>query len=171
MSLPRIHIAPDKVLREVSNEVKKDEFGEDLNSFLETMINVMNENNGIGLAAIQIGVKKRIIVANIDNKPIAMINPEVLSVGEATSKVVEGCLSVPTVLEEIERSSSVVVKYMDKDGNSTEEEFEGLSSHIIQHEIDHLDGITILNKISRLKRDIYRRKVNKLRKKLKRYLL
>jgi len=171
MSLPRIHIAPDKVLREVSNEVREDEFGEDLNSFLETMTSVMNENNGVGLAAIQIGVKKRIIVANIDNEPIAMINPEVLSVGGATSKVVEGCLSVPTVLEEIERPSSVVVKYMDKGGNFIEEEFKGLPSHIVQHEIDHLDGITILNKISRLKRDIYRRKVNKLRKKLKRYLL
>jgi peptide deformylase len=171
VSLPRIYIAPDKVLREVSDEVGEDEFGEDLDSFLETMISVMNENNGIGLAAIQIGVKKRIIVANIDNEPIAMINPEVLSVGELTSKVVEGCLSVPTVLEEIERSSSVIVKYMDRGANYVEKEFKGLSSHIVQHEIDHLDGKTILDKISRLKRDIYKRKVNKLRRKLKRYLL
>ena len=162
MSL-KVLSAPDKVLTQKSIDVKEDEFGDGLNSFVNQMIITMKENNGIGLAAIQVGLKRRIIVASIDGKDVALINPKIVSFSDDKSTMEEGCLSVPTILAEITRPESIVVSYIDRDYNQVEERFSGLASHIIQHEIDHLNGKTILSGLSRLKRDIYRRKVKKIK--------
>ena len=170
MSILKIKIAPDRTLNYVSDEVSDDEFGGELNSLASDMIETMEYNGGIGLAAIQVGVRKRVLVANIDGEIITVINPVIISSSEDCSSMREGCLSVPSMLESIERPSAISVKYRNLDGGHEEGSFFGDSSHIIQHEIDHLDGKTILNKISRLKRDVYTRKVKKIRRKLAKFL-
>ena len=147
MSVLKIKIAPDKFLRSKSSDVADDEFGEELNSLVADMIETMNYNDGVGLSAIQVGISKRIIVANLDGNMTSMINPVILSTGDKESSFSEGCLSVPAVLEEITRPESIVVSYKNTDGSLSERSLSGINSHIVQHEIDHLNGITILDKI------------------------
>jgi peptide deformylase len=167
----KVLIAPDKTLTQTSEVVTEEEFGENLDLFINQMIEIMNDNSGIGLAAIQIGLKKRIVVANIDGEVVSFVNPKIIESSDALSVMEEGCLSVPTILAEVSRPETVVVRYIDNNYNVVDKELSGLSSHIIQHEIDHLNGKTILRHISRLKRDMYKRKVNKIRKKLKNYFI
>jgi peptide deformylase len=133
------------------------------------MLETMYDAPGIGLAAIQIAAPKRVLVMDISGKdeeksPIFMINPEIVARSEEMRLHEEGCLSIPDHYAEIERPARVRVRYIDRDGEEREEEFDQLLATVVQHEIDHLDGKQFIDYISRLKRDRIIRKLKKERK-------
>ncbi len=158
---------PHPVLKKRSKEV--DRIDEEVKKLIRDMTETMYEASGIGLAACQVGVPRRIIV--VDVSPIdpqqglfAMINPEVMSEeGEIDHE--EGCLSVPDCLEKVRRKEKVRVRGMSPEGKEIEVSGEGILAMALQHEIDHINGILILDHISRLKREIYRNKLKKERRK------
>ncbi|RIJ42294.1 peptide deformylase, partial [Maribellus luteus] len=124
---------------------------------------------GIGLAAIQVAVPLRLITMDLSKKegekePRVFINPEILSSSEELSVYEEGCLSIPEYYEEVERPARVRVRFMDIDGKIHEEDADGLYATCIQHEIDHLQGIVFIDHLSRLKRDMILKKLNKARR-------
>ena len=122
---------------------------------------------GIGLAAVQIGIPRRLLVVDTakdeqPKAPMAFINPEIVWSSDELSEYEEGCLSIPDVFDNIERPAQVRVSYLDRDGKQQEELFEGLISTVLQHEIDHLNGILFIDYLSRLKRSTIVRKFTKL---------
>ena len=147
---------PDPLLFKKSEPIER--IDSELIKFTDDMLETMYDAPGIGLAAVQVAVPRRVIVMDIskedeEKSPIVMINPEIVQVGDLPRAHEEGCLSIPQVYAEIERPDKIHVKYLDKDGNSQELEAEGLLSTVIQHEVDHLDGILFIDHLSRLKRD------------------
>ena len=164
MAIRPILILPDKKLRAKSASVSK--ITGDIRTVVDDMFETMYDAPGIGLAAVQIGVPRRLIVLDTSEKeaepePLVLINPEILSLGSEMRLHEEGCLSIPDVRLEIERPSSLVVRYLDREGKVRERPAEGLASTAIQHEIDHLNGKLIIDFLSRLKRDIIVRKFKK----------
>ena len=140
-----IRIYGDRVLRSQSELVR--DFGGDLNPFLEQMVETMVIEGGVGLAAPQVGVSKQIAVINPEPEDnttlIKMINPRIVTRSEETETLEEGCLSIPGIRGNVARSSAVEVAYQDEEGREHTVKAEGLLARIIQHEIDHLDGILI----------------------------
>lgn len=133
---------------------------------VEDMFETMYAAPGVGLAAVQVGVPRRLIVLDAaeegeEHRPLVMINPEILALGEEKRVYEEGCLSIPDVRVEIERPASVHVRFLDAEGRQQELKAEGLLATAIQHEIDHLDGRLIIDFLSRLKRDMIVRKFRK----------
>ena len=164
MALKKILTEPNKLLRQISQpvEVVGDSERELMNDMLETMYAA----NGIGLAAIQIGVPKRIIVMDLskeENKKIPMyfVNPLIIKKNEQKTVYEEGCLSVPNQFAEIQRPSKCEVEYLDYDGNKQNLQAEGLLATCIQHEIDHLEGILFIDYLSKLKKEIIIKKLSK----------
>ncbi len=156
MALREIIILPDKRLRLVSEPVKTVDAG--VRALVDDMFETMYEAPGVGLAAIQIGVPKRIVTADTakkdeEKRPQVFLNPEVVSSSEDKAIYEEGCLSIPEYYEEVERPTQVKVRYMDIDGKSQEIEANGLLATVLQHEIDHLNGVLFIDHISKLKRD------------------
>ena len=144
------------VLKQVSNPVAVVDDG--VRALMDDMLQTMYSAPGIGLAAIQVGVAQRIVVMDLarDEAPKApryFVNPEILWASEETVPYEEGCLSVPEIFDEVERSAKVRLKYLGYDGAPVEEEAEGLYAVCIQHEIDHLNGVLFIDHLSRLKRD------------------
>ena len=143
-----------------------EEINDEIRKLVEDMADTMYQAPGVGLAAIQVGANKSIIVydpeADKENRPYqVLINPEIISLeGEVLSEN-EGCLSVPDFRADVKRAESAVVTGIDMDGNPVKIEAEGLLSIIFQHEIDHLNGILFIDRISSLKRGMYKRKVKK----------
>ena len=142
----------------------------DVRALVDDMFETMYEAPGIGLAAIQIGIARRIVTMDLAKKddpkePLVFINPEVTWFSEDKSTYEEGCLSIPEYYEEVERPAAVKVKYMDLDGKTHEIEADGLLATCLQHEIDHLNGVLFIDHISKLKRD---RVTKKFQKALKR---
>jgi peptide deformylase len=161
--LPIITI-PDPVLRKISDPVER--IDDAVVKLMDDMLETMYAAPGVGLAAIQVGVPKRIVVLDTADEgeppqPIAMANPELVALGSATRLHEEGCLSIPDVRVEIERPSTVTVRYIDRHGKEQELEADGLLATAIQHELDHLDGQLIIDFLSRLKRDMIIRKFKK----------
>ncbi len=137
-----------------------------LRALMDDMLETMYAAPGIGLAAIQVGVPKRVIVMDLAkgeeaSQPRHFVNPEILWASEETAPYEEGCLSVPEIYDEVERPARVRLRYLDYHGQAVEEDAEGLFAVCIQHEIDHLDGVLFIDHLSRLKRD---RAVSKVRK-------
>jgi len=137
-----------------------------LRALMDDMLETMYDAPGIGLAAIQVGVAKRVIVMDISrdeepNAPRYFVNPEIVWASEETVPYEEGCLSVPEIYDEVERSAQVRLRYLNYQGDAIEEEAEGLFAVCIQHEIDHLNGVLFIDHLSRLKRQ---RAVAKVRK-------
>jgi peptide deformylase len=134
---------------------------------MRDMLETMYKAPGIGLAAPQVGVLQRVIVVDVaDHKlekpaPIAMANPELIEVSDALSVTQEGCLSIPDIYAEVTRPASIRVRYVDADGMVQERDAEGLLATCIQHEIDHLNGILFIDRLSSLKRSMLLRKYNK----------
>jgi peptide deformylase len=167
MSLRRILTvdADLSTLKTVSTPVEA--VDDDLRALMDDMLETMYDAPGIGLAAIQVGVPKRVIVMDIakgEDEPKApryFVNPEILWASEETAPYEEGCLSVPEIFDEVERPARVRLRYLDYDGKAVEEEAEGLFAVCIQHEMDHLEGVLFIDHLSRLKRD---RAVSKVRK-------
>jgi peptide deformylase len=156
MALRDIIILPDKRLRLVSEPAKK--IDPELRLLVDDMFETMYEAPGIGLAAIQIGVPKRVIVMDLAKKdeprePRVIINPQLLWRSQERNTYEEGCLSIPEFYEEVERPAAVRVKFLDVTGAEQELEASGLLATCLQHEIDHLDGVLFIDHISKLKRD------------------
>ena len=156
MALRDILILPDKRLRLVSEPVKK--IDGEVRALVDDMFETMYEAPGIGLAAIQIGVPRRIITMDLSKKegppePRVFVNPELLWSSDETATYEEGCLSIPEYYEEVTRPAQVRVKYLDRDGNEQVLEANDLLATCLQHEIDHLNGVLFIDHISKLKRD------------------
>jgi peptide deformylase len=156
MALRDIIILPDKRLRLVSEPAKMND--QELRLLVDDMFETMYEAPGIGLAAIQIGVPKRVIVMDLAKKddpkePRVLINPQVHWRSDEKTTYEEGCLSIPEFYEEVERPALVRVKFLDLTGAEQELEASGLLATCLQHEIDHLDGVLFIDHISKLKRD------------------
>ena len=131
---------------------------DELRALMDDMLETMYDAPGIGLAAIQVGVPKRVIVMDLSRsedakEPRYFINPEILWASEETQGYEEGCLSVPEIYDEVERPAKVRIRYLGYDGKPVEEDAEGLYAVCIQHEMDHLEGVLFLDHLSRLKRD------------------
>ncbi|EEG76714.1 peptide deformylase [Dethiobacter alkaliphilus] len=149
MAIRIIRTTGDPVLREKAKEVP--EITPQVKKLLEDMVETMYDAEGIGLAAPQVGISKRIIVIDVQDETgvLKLINPEIIS-GEGKETSVEGCLSFPGVAGEVERDESVTVRAQDPDGNTVEICASGLLARAFQHEIDHLDGILFVDKVTRL---------------------
>jgi peptide deformylase len=169
--LPIVEV-PDPRLRLVSTPVEA--VDDDVRTLIGDMFDTMYDAPGIGLAAIQVGVPKRLIVMDLqeeedeEGKPIrhprVFINPEIHEPAEEYSVYTEGCLSVPDQFADVERPARCRVTWLDEKGVAHDELFEGLLATCIQHEMDHLEGIVFLDHLSRLKRDMLLKKLNKARK-------
>ena len=167
MAIREILKYPHPVLKKRSREV--DQTDVELKKLIQDMSETMVDAGGVGLAAPQVGISKRVIV--VDVSPIdprqsflVMINPEIVS-EEGDVDHEEGCLSVPDCLEKVKRKEKVRVRGISPEGREMEMSGEGILAFALQHEIDHLNGVLILDRVSPLKRDVYRRKVKKERRK------
>jgi peptide deformylase len=164
MALLDIVIIPDPILRQVSTPVER--VDDALRRTLDDMLETMHDAPGIGLAAVQVGISKRFLVLDLSDDedkptPLFLINPEIIKLGDQRRVHEEGCLSIPDVRFEIERPSTLTVRYTDRDGKAQQLDADGLLATAIQHEMDHLDGKLIIDYMSRLKRDIVIRKFRK----------
>ena len=167
MSLKNIIIEPDPILRQKSEPIEN--INNDTRNLLDDMLETMYAAPGIGLAAVQVGILKRIVVIDVskkdqEKKPIHLINPEITFKSKKTSLFEEGCLSLPGYFAEIERPSECKVKYIDYNGVKKELNADGLLATCIQHEIDHLDGILFIDYLSKLKKDMIIKKLKKQKK-------
>ena len=164
MTIKTILTEPNKVLRQVSLPVAK--VGNEERKLMDDMLETMYDAKGIGLAAIQIGVPKRIIVMDLSKEgekkhPMYFVNPVIKNKNEVLSKYEEGCLSVPNQFIEVNRPSMCEVEYLDYNGEKKNIKCDNLLATCIQHEIDHLEGITILTYVSKLKRSMIVKKLSK----------
>lgn len=165
MTIKPLIILPDPLLRQQSKPVET--VDSEIQRLADDMLETMYDAPGIGLAAIQIGVARRMLVIDLsrddeDNKPQVFINPEILKVSDEVSTYEEGCLSIPDYYAEVERPASLTVGYVDRDGKQQTVEADGLLATCLQHEIDHLNGVLFIDHISRLKRDMVIKKFTKL---------
>ena len=167
MALREIIVLPDKRLRLVSEPVRAVDAR--LRALVDDMFETMYEAPGVGLAAIQVGVPTRVITADTAKKdepkqPQVFINPEIVWSSEEKNTYEEGCLSIPEYYEEVERPAQVKVRFTDLDGKAHEVEANGLLATVLQHEIDHLNGVLFIDHISKLKRDRVIKKFTKAAK-------
>ena len=167
MALRPIIVLPDPKLRLISQKIVR--IDEPLRKLMDDMIETMHDAPGVGLAAIQIAEPIRLVVVDVAKKeeepqPQAFINPEIVWSSEDRSVYEEGCLSIPEYYAEVERPASVRALYLDRDGEKREIVAEGLLATVLQHEIDHLDGILFIDHISKLKRDRVIKKFTKAAK-------
>jgi peptide deformylase len=164
MTVKPIITLPDPMLRKASARVER--VDEDIRKLADDMLETMYAAPGVGLAAVQVGVPIRLIVLDTAKEeqppqPLVLINPEILTLGSESRSHEEGCLSIPDVRIDIERPSSLTLRYIDREGKPQELAAEGLLATAVQHEIDHLNGKLIIDFLSRLKRDIIVRKFKK----------
>jgi peptide deformylase len=164
MSILDIVTIPDPVLRQTAQPFER--VDDEVRRLAKDMLDTMYDAPGIGLAAPQVGVSRRLIVLDVSEKdgetnPLVMINPEIVRLAGERRSYEEGCLSIPDVKVEIERPAGLTVRYLDRDGRLQELSAEGLLATAIQHEVDHLDGRLIIDFLSRLKRDIIVRRFKK----------
>tara|TARA_B100000700_G_C14859521_1_gene767955 strand:+ start:167 stop:691 length:525 start_codon:yes stop_codon:yes gene_type:complete len=174
MALRKILTEPNKILREKSLPVEK--VDEEIQKLMDDMLETMYAAPGIGLAAIQVGIPKRIIVLDLSPKdkprsPMYFVNPEIIKKSNTDSTYEEGCLSVPGQFAEIDRPDRCHVKYLDYHGKPKEIEAEGMLATCIQHEMDHLEGILFIDYLSKLKKSMIIKKLSKQKKTLERIVV
>jgi peptide deformylase len=167
MSIRPILTAPDLRLKAVSEDVAK--VDAEIRALVDDMIESMYAADGIGLAAVQIGVPKRILVMDIDQKdgkknPQTFINPKILWASEELATFEEGCLSVPEIWEDVARPAKIRAEYLDRDGKRHELESDGLFATCLQHEMDHLNGVLFIDHLSKLKRSMALKKLQKAKR-------
>ena len=172
--LRKILTEPDPILRKKCEALET--VDADTKKLMDDMLETMYAAPGIGLAAIQVGNLKRLVVIDISKaeekkKPIFLINPEILHRSKKTSVYEEGCLSLPGQFAEIERPSECIVKYIDYDGKEKELKAEGLLATCIQHEVDHLNGVLFIDYLSKLKKDMIIKKLVKQKKEIERVIV
>tara|TARA_B100001029_G_C14972215_1_gene400913 strand:- start:201 stop:719 length:519 start_codon:yes stop_codon:yes gene_type:complete len=166
MAIKTIITEPNKLLRQISTSV--DHVGKDEQKLMDDMLETMYEANGIGLAAIQIGIPKRIIVMDISKneskkEPRYFVNPVIKNKNSLKTTYEEGCLSVPNQFAEIDRPKTCEVEYLDYNGKKKLLKANGLLATCIQHEMDHLEGILFIDYLSKLKRSMIIKKLSKLK--------
>ena len=174
MALRQILTEPNEVLRQKSLPV--DKVDKDLQILMDDMLETMYAAPGIGLAAIQVGVPKRVIVLDIEQKegkknPLYFINPEIIKKSENLSTYEEGCLSVPGQFAEIDRPDRCHIKYLDYNGEKKEINAEGMLATCIQHEMDHLEGILFIDYLSKLKKSMIIKKLSKQKRTIERIVV
>ncbi len=174
MTIRKILTEPDPFLRQKSEPVEK--VDDSIRKIMDDMLETMYDAPGIGLAAIQIGVPKRIIVLDISKdpekkEPMYFVNPEKIYTSKDQATYEEGCLSVPGQFAEIDRPDKCHIKYLDYNGDSKELKAEGLLATCIQHEMDHLEGILFIDYLSKLKRSMIAKKLSKQKKELERIVV
>ena len=174
MSKRNIVIEPDPILRKKSSVLEK--VNGEIRNLLDDMLQTMYEAPGIGLAAVQIGILKRIIVIDIskgdeEKKPLFLINPEIIFRSKKTSVYEEGCLSLPGHFAEIERPAECHLNFIDYNGKKKELKAKGLLATCIQHEVDHLNGILFIDYLSKLKKDMIIKKLIKQKKEINKIIL
>ncbi|MBZ9789910.1 peptide deformylase [Rhizobium sp. 3T7] len=170
MTIKPLIILPDPLLRQVSKPIER--VDADFQRLADDMLETMYDAPGIGLAAIQIGVPRRMLVIDVsregeEKQPLVFVNPEILASSDERSVYEEGCLSIPDYYAEVERPATVTVKYLDRDGKEQAVQADGLLATCLQHEIDHLNGVLFIDHISRLKRDMVIKKFTKAAKSAK----
>jgi peptide deformylase len=174
MALRQILTEPNEVLREKSLFVEK--VDEEIQKLMDDMLDTMYAAPGIGLAAIQIGVPKRVIVMDIEYKegsknPMCFVNPEIIETSNENSSYEEGCLSVPGQFAEINRPNRCHIKYLNYFGQQKEIKAEGMLATCIQHEMDHLEGILFIDYLSKIKKSMIVKKLSKQKKALERIVV
>ena len=174
MSKRNIVIEPDPILRKKSQAIE--EANDDLRKLLDDMLETMYEAPGIGLAAVQIGILKRIIVIDISKDkekkdPLFLLNPEITFKSKNTSVYEEGCLSLPGHFAEIERPAECHLNYIDYYGKQKSLQAKGILATCVQHEIDHLDGVLFIDYLSKLKKDMILKKLKKHKKEINQIVL
>tara|TARA_B100000989_G_scaffold47215_1_gene30703 strand:+ start:21926 stop:22450 length:525 start_codon:yes stop_codon:yes gene_type:complete len=167
MTIKDIITVPNETLKKISEPIEK--VGVNEIKLVNELFETMYRSNGIGLAAVQVGILKRILVIDVSNKdkknePMTFINPVIKKLSEETSIYEEGCLSIPDTFIEIERPRICEIEFIDIKGKIQNLKCDGLLSTCIQHEINHLDGKLIIDHLSKLKRDLIIKKISKLRK-------
>jgi peptide deformylase len=172
MAIRPIVEVPDPRLRQISSPVE--EVTDEVRELVSDMFDTMYDAPGIGLAAIQVGVPKRILVIDLQEPaeeggdpvkdPRVFINPEILTTSDDDVPYTEGCLSVPDQYADVDRPDAIRARWLDLDGKQREEEIDGLLAVCLQHEMDHLNGVLFIDHLSRLKRDMILRKLAKQRK-------
>ena len=168
MSIKDIITVPDEILKKVSAPIEK--VGSNEKKLIQDLFDTMYKSNGIGLAAVQVGILRRILVIDIstkdeEKKPLSFINPVIKKVSSETSIYEEGCLSIPDTFIEIERPKICEVEFLDINGKKNNLKCDGLLSTCLQHEINHLEGKLIIDHLSKLKRDLIIKKNFKIKKK------
>jgi peptide deformylase len=163
MALREIKTYPDPVL--LKKAVPVDEVDEDLRSLIDDMVETMYASSGIGLAAPQVGVSKRLIIVDTsavegEGSLLVLMNPEILE-SEGAESAEEGCLSLPGFTAEVKRAGKVLVRCLDVDGSEKTISAEGLLARALQHEIDHLEGVLLLERASFLSREFYKKRIRK----------
>ena len=174
MTIRKILTEPDPFLRQKSAKVEQ--VNDEIRTLMDDMLETMYNAPGIGLAAIQIGVPKRVIVIDLsrddeEKKPLYFVNPKIITNSDNEAVYEEGCLSVPGQFAEINRPDKCKVKYLDYDGNEKILDAEGLLATCIQHEIDHLEGILFIDYLSKLKKSMIVKKLSKQKKSLERIVV
>tara|TARA_Y100001970_G_C14183337_1_gene831072 strand:- start:377 stop:901 length:525 start_codon:yes stop_codon:yes gene_type:complete len=174
MTIRKILLAPDPLLRSKCKKV--DKVDNDLRLLMDDMLETMYKAPGIGLAAIQIGVLKRVVVIDLaknndKKKPLYLVNPEITFKSNKKAVYEEGCLSLPGQFAEIERPAECQINYLDYEGKNKNLKAEGLLATCIQHEIDHLDGILFIDYLSKLKKTMIIKKLEKQKKSLERIVV
>jgi peptide deformylase len=174
MTIRKILIEPDPFLRQKSYDI--DEVDDEIRKLMDDMLDTMYAAPGIGLAAIQVGIPKRIIVIDlskdVDKKnPLFFVNPKIIVKSKNNSTYEEGCLSVPGQFAEIDRPDQCHIKYLDYSGDKKELRAEGLLATCIQHEMDHLEGILFIDYLSKLKKNFIVKKLSKQKKALERIVV
>ena len=172
--LRKILTEPDPILRKKCEPLEK--VDADTKKLLDDMLETMYEAPGIGLAAVQVGILKRLVVIDIskaeeEKKPIFLINPKIIHQSKKTSVYEEGCLSLPGQFAEIERPAECTLKYIDYNGKEKELKAEGLLATCVQHEVDHLNGILFIDYLSKLKKDMIIKKLVKHKKEIERVIV
>ncbi len=168
MAIREILTIPNPILKQVSTPVEGG-VTDEVRALMDDMLETMYAAPGIGLAAVQIGVPKRIIVMDLggpkdEKQPKYFVNPEIVETIEETQPYEEGCLSVPDYYDEVERPARCLIRYLDYDGNQVEEWAEDLYAVCIQHEMDHLEGTLFIDHLSRLRRQRAVEKVKKAKR-------
>jgi peptide deformylase len=175
MAILKIYETPDPVLRQISTPVEA--VDDDVRALIKDMFETMYDAPGIGLAAVQVGVPKRLLVMDLqepedpDNpespivkEPRVFINPEILAHSDHEVPYTEGCLSVPDQYAEVMRPDRITARWLDEDGKRHEQELDGLLAVCLQHEMDHLEGVLFIDHLSKLKRDMVLKKLAKTRR-------
>jgi|TARA_B110000211_G_scaffold174665_1_gene197367 peptide deformylase len=173
MTIRKILVEPDPFLRQVSRDVE--EVDDELRKLMNDMLETMYDAPGIGLAAIQVGVPKRVIVIDTSKEekktPLYFVNPKIIVKSKNKSTYEEGCLSVPGQFAEVDRPDQCHISYLDYSGKKKELKAEGLLATCIQHEMDHLEGILFIDYLSKLKRNFIVKKLSKQKKALERIVV
>ena len=167
MTVRPILTAPDPRLQAVSLDVEK--VDAEIRKLADDMADSMYAADGIGLAAIQLGVARRVLVIDLDQKegkrnPVAYINPKIVWASDETAVFEEGCLSVPEIWDDVERPARIKCEYLDRDGKQQLLEADGLLATCLQHEMDHLNGVLFIDHLSRLKKNMAIKKLTKAKK-------